>query len=239
MRCSFLCWAVICGSLWAQSSGPAPKASASSGSTPFGRGEVLNYVVNWPSGLSLGEAQFKAGGGEPGWQFEFTLDATLPGFEIRDRYRSSATDRFCSQSLEKDSVHGNRKARERVRYDQQRRVAERETIDGGKSELPVPECVKDGLTFLYLLRRDLAAGRIPPAQQVSFGALYHVTVTYADTSQIEVSGVRQPADRIQVSFRGPASQHTFEIHFGRDPARTPLLIRAPFSLGTFALELVR
>jgi hypothetical protein len=213
-------------------------AQASSGA-PFARGEVLNYSVNWPSGLSLGEAQFKAGGGEPGWQFEFHLEASLPAFEIRDHYRSSADARFCSESLDKEFVHGPRKGKEQVRYDQQKHTAERQTVAGGKSEISIPDCVKDGLTFLYFLRRELAGGRIPSPQTINFGAPYQGTASYADSPHIEVSGVRQPSDRVQVSFRGPASQHTFEIYFGRDPARTPLLVRVPFPLGTFTLELVR
>ncbi|MBI3666400.1 MAG: DUF3108 domain-containing protein, partial [Acidobacteria bacterium] len=185
------------------------------------------------------EAQFKAGGGEPGWEFEFSLEASLPGFEIRDRYRSLADGQLCSEQLDKESVHGSRKARETVTCDRQKHVATRQTLGGGKSEVSVPDCVKDGLSFIYFLRRELASGRMPPAQTVIFGAPYEVTASYADSPQIEVGGVRQAADRIVVSFRGPASSQTFEIYFGRDPARTPLEVRAPFPLGTFALELVR
>lgn len=244
MKLLAITWQLLAIGLWAQGPSapggkPAEKPAASVGGTPFARGEALNYAVNWPSGLGLGEAQLKAGGGEPGWQFEMHIDASLPGFEIRDNYRSSASEKFCSESLEKEFVHGTRKGKEKVRYNAQKHVAERETSGGGKSELSVPDCVKDGLTFLYFLRRELAAGRIPPPQAINFGAPYQMTATYADSPQIEVGGVRQPADRVQVSFRGPASEHTFEIYFGRDPARTPLLMRVPFPLGTFALELVR
>jgi hypothetical protein len=199
------------------------------GSSPFARGEVLNYSVNWPSGLSLGEAQFKVGGGEPGWKFEFSLDASLPGFEIKERYQSTAGGQFCSEILEKEFVRGVRKGREKVTYDQKKRVAERQTLGGGRSEVSVPECVKDGLTFLFFL----------PAQAVNLGAPYQVTASYADSPQLEVSGTRQTTDRVLVSFRGPASSHTIEMFFARDAARTPVLVRAPFSLGIFALELVR
>ena len=31
----------------------------------------------------------------------------------------------------------------------------------------------------------------------------------------------------------------FDLLFARDPARTPVLIRVPLSLGTFSLELMR
>ncbi len=221
---------------WGQSSPPAPSSLPAA---PFGRGEVLNYAVNWPSGLSLGEAQFKVGGGESGWDFEFILDAGLPSFDIRERYRSRTDGQFCSESLEKDSTRGQRKTREKVTYDQKKNLAVRQTIGGGRSEISVPECVKDGLAFVYFLRRELAQGRVPAAQTVNFGAPYQVTATYVDSPQIEVSGVRQATDRVRVSFKGPASSHTLEILFGRDPARTPLVVRAPFSLGTFALELAR
>lgn len=217
---------------------PRPPASTP-GAAPFARGEALHYNVNWPSGLSLGEAEFKVGGAEPGWDFEFNLDASLPGFDIKDHYRSSADAQFCSQRLEKDSVHGPRKSKETITYDQQKHDAKRKTDTGGESELSVPDCVKDGLAFLYYIRRELAAGRLPAAQTVNFGSAYQVSVTYGAAQQMEIGGVAQTADRIAVSFRGPASSHTFEAFFARDAARTPLVIRVPFSLGTFSLELAR
>ena len=120
---------------------------------------MLNYTVNWPSGLSLGEAVMKAGGGEPGWDFEYTMDAGLPGLEIKDQYRSSADAQFCTARLEKDAVHGPRKAKETVIYDQQSHKAVRQTSGGGKSEVAIPECVKDGLTFLYYLQIGRASCR--------------------------------------------------------------------------------
>jgi len=224
---------------WAAAQSLPPPAVSASGGMPFARGEILNYLVNWPSGLSLGEAQFKAGGGEPGWEFEFSMEASLPGLEIRDRYKSQVDAQFCSTRLEKESVHGPRKARETVTYEQEKHVAVRQTAGGGKSELSISDCVKDGLSFVYHLRRELGRGRVPETQTVNFGAPYQVTSTYANTLPIEVSGERHTADRVLVSFRGPASTQTFEIFFARDPARTPLIIRVPFSLGTFSLELVR
>ncbi|MBI3694242.1 MAG: DUF3108 domain-containing protein [Acidobacteria bacterium] len=230
---------IAAGSLaWCQSAAPA-RSSGASGVTPFARGEVLNYSVNWPSGLGLGEAQMKAGGGEPGWEFDFTIDAGLPGLDIKDRYHSRADSQLCSERLEKELAHGPRKTKETVAYDQQKRQAVRQTAGGGKSEIALPDCAKDALSYLYFLRRELANGRVPQAQAVNFGASYQVTATYSDSRQVEVGGARQQADRVQISFRGPASSHTFEILFGRDAARTPLVVRVPFTLGTFTLELVR
>jgi hypothetical protein len=179
------------------------------------------------------------GGGEPGWDFEFTLDASLPGFEIKDRYHSTADAQFCSTHLEKEATHGARKAKETVSYNQQKRQGERQTASGGKTEFAIPDCVKDGLSFVYFLRRELANGRVPPAQAVNFGASYQVTITYGDARQMEIGGVVQPVDRVTVALRGPSSSHTFELFFTRDPARTPVAVRVPFAMGTFALELVR
>jgi hypothetical protein len=230
---------VAAGCASAQSPPAARQPVSISSGTPFARGEVLNYNVNWPSGLSLGEASLKAGGGAPGWDFEFSLDASLPAFEIKDRYRSSADAALCSTRLEKDSTHGSRKAKETVKYDQQKHAAVRETANGGKSDFSIVECAKDALTFVYFLRRELANGRVPPGQTVNFGATYQVTATYGNSQQIEIGSERQQADRVQVSFRGPASNQAFEIFFARDAARTPLVIRVPFSLGSFALELVK
>jgi hypothetical protein len=218
---------------------PRPPAVTSTAAALFARGEVLNYNVNWPSGLSLGEATMKAGGGDSGWSFEFTIDASLPAFAIKDNYYSTADAQFCSERLEKESTHGTRKAKETVTYDQRARRAQRETNGGGKSEVSIGECTKDALTFLYFLRRELSLGRVPPAQALNFGSQYQVTATYSGTRQVEIGGAQQPADRVVVSFRGPSSSHTFEILFSRDAARTPLVIRVPFSLGDFSLELVR
>jgi hypothetical protein len=38
---------------------------------------------------------------------------------------------------------------------------------------------------------------------------------------------------------GPTSTIKFEMYFARDAARTPLLIRVPLQMGSFAMELVR
>ena len=56
---------------------------------------------------------------------------------------------------------------------------------------------------------------------------------------VEYSTALKPGDRILLDLTGPASQRSFEVFFGQDSARTPLLIRIPFELGTFSLKLVK
>lgn len=219
-------------------------APAAAQQVPFRDGEVLRYNVNWPSGLSLGEVQFTAKSA-PGlaWNFEMVLEAALPAFPIEDRYRAQATSSFCSERFEKRFRHGKRKADEDVVFDQIARTVTRLTLPtgpaGGKSEQPAPECARDALTFLYHVRRELAAGRIPSPQTIFYGAPYQIRFESGGVKPVEIAGARQDADRLLAHLKGPASQISFELYFARDAARTLLLARVPFAVGSFALELAR
>ncbi len=202
--------------------------------------ETLSYSVNWPSGLSLGEARLQSKRAAGRRQYEFTLEAALPGFAVRDRYQSIAGEGGCSLELEKQFAHGQRKGHERTAFDAERGVATRETLEGGgKSEVNTPACPKDALTFLYHLRRELAQGRLPPAQTVYFGAAYQVRVEYGGAQRVRVGDEAVEADRLAVSVKGPASEIRFEAFFARDAARTLLVARVPFPMGVFSMELVR
>ena len=207
--------------------------------------ESLSYTVNWPTGLSLGEGRMTAShspatsNSPDRWNFQLTLDAAIPGFAVSDRYRSSASGGFCSTSIEKESTHGLRKSQEKTVVDAARRIAERSTPGGGKSEVSVPDCARDALTFVYYLRRELSQGRIPPPDTVLFGAKYQVRLEYTGPQMVTVNGKKAEGDRVIAHLKGPASDQTIELFFARDPARSPLVIRVPFSLGTFSMELVR
>lgn len=227
--------AVCCGLLACLS---APRAAATE-SVPFSSGEVLTYEVTWPSGLSLGEVEFRAESVTNGWEFRSRITATLPNFEVRDQYRARTDAGLCSLEFEKDSLHGSNREQESVEFDQPNHKARRQTKNGGDSEFDVPPCARDGLTFLYFLRGEMGRGRIPPPDDLNFGAQYQVSMTYAETRNLEVAGEMLKADRILVDLTGPASQHSIEVFFGQDAARTPLLIRIPFELGTFSLKLVK
>jgi len=201
--------------------------------------EGLRYSVNWPSGLSLGEGQFRARRVSEGWDLSFTLSAAVPTYSVTDRHRAVATGELCSLRLEKDSVRGSRKTREETVFDLATRTATRETVKGGKSEFPIPACARDALTFLYYTRRELGQGRVPAPQEIFFGAAYSVQLVYTGAQTITVAGRKAVTDHVQASFKGPKSERTFEMFFARDAARTPLLIRVPFTLGSFSLELIR
>jgi len=218
----------------------APAAVAQTG-FPF-QDESLHYNVNWPSGLSLGEAVFTAHHKVGAWDLAMTLDAGIPGFAVADKIRSSATDDVCSLELERDLSQGARKTDEKDTFDQKKGEATRTTVfpaGGGKSTFSIPACARDAMAFLYFARRELGQGRVPPAQQAFFGSAYSVRMDYTGAQTITVSDKPSVTDHLVVSVKGPKSDFSFEMFFARDAARTPLLIRVPLSVGAFSMELVR
>jgi hypothetical protein len=207
--------------------------------------ETLRFNVNWPSGLSLGEAELaatrqKAEAEGERFELRFRLDASIPSFHVADRYRSVTAGELCSTEFEKEVEHGTKKARELTTFDSGGGTATRETLGGGgKSEIQVRACARDALAFLYHVRSELASGRIPPQQDVLFGASYNIRLEYLGRQAVRVGGATTEADRMQVNVKGTASDTAFEIYFALDAVRTPVLARVPLPMGTFTLELVR
>jgi hypothetical protein len=211
-------------------------ASAQTG-FPF-QNESLRYNINYPSGLSLGDATMTASKGASGWNFEVTLDAGVPGFAIRDKYRSSTEGDLCSTQLERETSHGSKKTREKTAFDQKKGTARRTTTlpeNGGFTDFDIAACAKDALAFVYLARREMGQGRVAPPDKVFFGSAYTVRMEY--TGAMNVGTV--VTDRVVVSGKGPKADFTFEIFFARDAARTPFQIKIPVAIGTLSLDLVR
>lgn len=205
--------------------------------------ETLHYSINWQSGLNLGEATLGANksdaSGAESWSFELMLDAAVPGFTIRDDYKSSADAKFCSSVLEKTVTRGTRKSGEKVTFDQTRKSVKRETTGGGRSEAQAAgDCAHDALAFLQFARQELAQGRLAANQSVYLGPKYDLQLTYTGTETIRSDNKPVDTDKVRVSVRGPKADTTFEIYFARDEVRTPLLARLPLTLGTFTVELL-
>jgi hypothetical protein len=209
--------------------------------------ESLRYSINWPSGLSLGEATLRsdrvrdqnAEKGRETWDFDLNIDASIPGFVVRDHYHSSASADLCSAELDKEYTHGKRKSQEHDAFDQQKNTVTRETKSGGKSDVSVSACARDPLTLLQFARRELAAGRIAPQQQIVFGSVYTVRLEFTGQQTIRVADERVDADKIVATMKGPQTDISVEIFFARDAARTPMLAKIPLGLGTFSVELTK
>ena len=210
--------------------------------------ETLHYSVEWPSGLSLGEATLRSDrtggntGAAAGWNFELNLDTSVPGFAIRDHYSSTANSDLCSETLDKKVARGTRLSEERVIFDPSATVATRETVRGGQaagtSQIAVPMCARDALTLLQFVRRELQQGRLPSAQPAILGASYQVRLEYLGTTAIRLGSQQTDTDRFRTSIKGPGSEFNVELNFARDAARTPVLIKIPLSLATFTVELI-
>jgi hypothetical protein len=207
--------------------------------------ETLNYTVNWPSGLGLGEAHMSASrihaseNSPDQWAFQLTLDAAIPGFAVADRYTATASLDLCSAMFDRDFTHGARKSHERDDFDPHAGVAHRETVGGGKSDISISQCAHDALTFLYLTRREMGQGRVPQYEKILYGGAYQARLEYTGEQTVKVNDKPSTADRLTVTVKGPASEITFEMFFARDAARTPLVIRVPLSAGMFSMELAR
>jgi hypothetical protein len=219
------------------------KDSAPSKPTGFpNTGESLNYALTWPGGASLGEAHLRASKVDDGWRFDFALDASVPGFAVSDHYRSRANADFCSLELEKESTHGQRHTHEKTVFDYHEGSATRTTLveGGGHTDISISSCAHDGLDYVFYARRELGLGHgVPQEEDVLFGASYSVRMEFAGVQDVTVAGKHLQADHVILHLRGPAADSKLEIFFERNPARTPLIIKAPLPVGTLSMELVR
>jgi len=190
--------------------------------------EAFQYTLKWPTGISMGKAELRVT--QASSRVEFNLDASLPGIPVTGAFSSRTDTKGCTSEFEKKYEFGFRRSSERTTVDGGK--ARRETSNGGKSVFEAGACPLDALAFLQYLRAELKAGRKPAGQKILFGAEYTLTLEHSRAADSSV-------DTVKVTTKGPASQHTFEIDFLRDAARTPARVRVPLAMGKFALELVR
>jgi hypothetical protein len=224
--------------------GLAPFQSGSAAPTlsgfPF-TDESLAYKISGPKGVVLGETHLTAKHGPAGWAFELKVEAGVPGFAIKDVYTSHTNADFCSTDFSRQFEHGSHKGREEETIDRSQESVTRTTIGGGggKSEFPVSDCMKDALTMIYYTRREMGQGRVPPSQQILMGGLYDIRLKYAGAPAIQSGGSTLVTDEVICTVKGPASTFDFEMYFARDAARTPLLVKIPFPVGSISMELAR
>ena len=229
------------GSLIAQPATAAKtKTPASPKAVSFPQKEALRYVLNWESGLSLGDAQLTANpaAGDAGnWEFSLQMQAAVPKFPIAEFARSLASSNFCTLESEKKAVRGQHKADEKTTFEPRLLKATRQTINGGKSEIPVSPCAKDALAFFYYLRHELAQGRLPQPETVFYGAPYQIGVQYIGTQKLKAGDEVVDAERIGVSIKGPVVKQNVEILFLKDAVRTPARVRVILPAGAITMDL--
>lgn len=215
---------------------PAAKVAPAEAGKPKTKSETLNFTVNWPSGLSLGEGQLTSTQTSEGWKYSMKVEAAIPAFSVAEEAESKATADYCAIELEKTGTRGKREVTEVTKFDSSNLTATRETRKGGgKSEMRINSCAKDALTYLQFLRRELVAGRLPQAQQVYYGAGYQTRVQYVGT----VKTASGDADKLTAHIKGPASEFSVDLLFARDESRTPISAQIPVAVGKFTVEFSR
>lgn len=216
----------------------APASTPAPSGFPFAD-EDLNYAVTWPSGISLGEAHLHAKHSGTNWSLELTIDAGVPGYAVKDSYRAATAGDLCSASFERNTSHGSRTTKEKTTIDRDRSTATRTTAgkDAGKSDFPVPICVKDALTYVFYARREMGQGRVPGPQDILFGHLVNVRADYGGPETINVNDKPVQTDKLTCTIKAGTSDYKVDIYFARDAARTPLRISAPLAMGKFSMEL--
>ena len=207
----------------------AAAASAQQG-FPF-TSESLKYTIDYTSGLSLGEANFNAPQALPlpGWEFDASVNAAVPGFSILDNLRASATNDLCSTQFMRDLSNGRKKAREKTTFDEKTGKGHRITTlpsDGGETTFTIPSCARDALTFVYY---GVGIGTGKSAAHA--GSLFRRDLYGEDgicgRAEPHVEGEIVRPDQLVISVKGPKSDFSFEVFYARDAARTPLQIRIP------------
>jgi hypothetical protein len=201
--------------------------------------EALNYTIAWPSGMSLGEAKLTASQSMDGWNFDFTINAGVPGYPIADVFHAIASNQLCSTEFTRALSQGSRKSSEKIVVSGGKAIRTT-AAGGGKSEISVGACAHDALTLLFSVRHELAQGKVPPAQTVLYGAGYPIHMEYSGVRYIKMNDASVAADRVECTVTlAKGGSYQFEIFFARDAAHTPLVVRAPFALGSFSMELAR
>ena len=200
--------------------------------------EATRYQVSWPSGLSLGDGQLLSTKDGDKWKFTLKLEAAIPGFKVQDVFHSTVDRNLCSVDLVKESTHGTRKAKETSTYTHP--TGTRITSHGGgKSEFPVPACAHDALGFLFVVREQLAKGKVPTPQQIFFGAANDVRFVLVGPEKVTVGEIPTDTEHFKITVKGPSSRFEFDAYFATDEPRTLALVRVPFMMGSFSLEWVR
>ncbi len=200
--------------------------------------ETLRYSVNWPTGLSLGEATLSASSSSKSMHLEFDLDAGAPGFPVSDKFFSDASSGFCSAEFRKVTSQGSKKVDDEEKFDANTGTVMRGT-GAGQSEMNMDACGKDALTFLYFVREELSQGRMPPHQTVFFGAPYEIHLESSGTESVKIANKPVETEHVKASVEGPSSNISFDLFFLQDKARTLALVRVPLAMGTFSMELTR
>ena len=221
---------------WPQVS--AARAQESSKALPaLASGETLKFKLLWPSGVAMGEAIMTAAAGQNDLHFEMKIEAKLPVYNIAGSFTSSASrEGLCSIQYHRKMTEGAKVSEESIDFDQKNHQARR-ILDGQAASLPIPQCARDPLTFLYYYRNQVAAGIPADIGTFFLGPERSIEIKPARQENISVKGSQRSAGKYLVTYRVRNSAKTFELWISSDARREPVMVRLPSSLAIFSAEL--
>jgi hypothetical protein len=232
------CAAAVCPAILLTARGPAPSAlQASQGASLFAGGETLRFRLLWPSGVGLGEAVLTVSAGQSQLHLDMTVDADLPIQKISGKFSSVATPNgLCSIQYHRKMIEGSKTSEETIEFDQKAHQAKR-TVNGQTATLPVSECAKDPLAFLYYFRSELAKRRTAQISSLVLAPDKSLEISSGTTETITAGGRQRKAQKFSAAIRYPYSTKSFEVWFSTDGRWEPLMVRLPSPLAVFSAEI--
>jgi hypothetical protein len=236
-------WAAFCAAavypaILLTARGPVPSAlQASPAASLFAGGETLRFKLLWPSGVGLGEAVLTVSTVQNQLHLDMTVEADLPIQNISGKFSSVATaDGLCSIQYHRKMTEGSKVSEESIEFDQKAHQAKR-TVNGQTATLPVSECAKDPLAFLYYFRSELAQRRTAQANSIVMAPDKRLEISGGAMETITAGGRQRKAEKFSAAIRYPYSTKSFDVWFSTDGHWEPLLVRLPSPLAVFSAEI--
>jgi uncharacterized protein DUF3108 len=235
----------------------AQKPSPTTNAAPFEVGERFTYNVSWKvfdAGIAtMTLAEKMSFQNEETYRINATVYSTgivSALFKVVDVFESFFQARdLCSRRITKRIQEGRRHRETVVTFDAKARRAQMEDRDlnlpdlpAKRTESPVPSCVQDVISALYVIRtRTLRVGELVQFPINDGGRTYDVTVEIQAEEE-----VRTPAGTFQAFRLEPKvfdglfkSKGRLFVWVTTDSARMPVQLKAKINIGTITAALTQ
>ena len=128
---------------------------------------TLHYNINWPSGLSLGEGDLIASVRRRGLVIFVQSGRCSSGIHSFEAAKSTATATGLLNRVDKDVHARQAEGEEKTTFDSAKIDCHAQNESGRQVGTYPPPCAKDALGFPFLLRHELASGRLPQRRRRS------------------------------------------------------------------------
>ena len=257
MFIGFACVLLVCSLISTRTVAAAQKPSNAASPLPFAVGERLSYGVTWKvfdAGIAtMTVAEKTSIQNEEAYRINATVYSTgivSALFQVVDVFESFFQSReLCSRKITKQIQEGRRHRETILTFDAKARQARmvdrdlnRPDLPPKRTESPLPSCVQDVISALYLIRtRTLRVGESVQFPINDGGRTYDVNVEIQAQEQ-----VRTPAGTFQAFRLEPKVFDGLFKNKGRlfvwltaDATRMPVQLKAKINIGTITASLTQ